>query len=74
MVCPYCGQEMEHGEATYLPMQGLDMMSLNYMADGEREKKRRHRQRHSVILYGGTDVEAFYCQTCKLILPLMQGK
>ena len=72
MTCPNCGLDMEHGQASFLPMQGLDMMSMSYMSDGEKQKGLFRRKLHSVILTAGLDAEAFYCGSCKIIIPLMK--
>ena len=72
MNCPNCGLEMEHGNASFLPMQGMDMMSMTYVSDGESQKGRFHRRTHSVILSIGLAAEAYHCASCRLILPVMR--
>jgi hypothetical protein len=72
MTCPKCGSEMEHGKVSFLPMQGMDMMSMSYISDGERQKGLFRRSSHDMILTVGFDAEAYYCASCRLIVPLMK--
>jgi len=66
--CPYCGQPMEHGQASVLPMQGMDMMSLTHRSDSEHGNRS-----YDVILTAGSGGESFCCPQCRVIVPLLKG-
>lgn len=72
MTCPNCGCEMEHGNVSFLPMQGMDMMSMSYTSDGEKQKGLFRRRSHDILLTAGYDAEAYYCASCRQIVPLMK--
>ena len=72
MNCPKCGLEMEHGHVSFIPMQGMDMMSMSFKGDSEKQKGLFRRKSHDIILNIGLDADAYYCSSCKLIVPLMK--
>lgn len=73
MTCPKCGCEMDHGQVSFLPMQGLDMMSMSYTSDGKKQNGAFRRNARDIILTAGDGAEAYYCAACRLVVPLMKG-
>lgn len=72
MKCPYCEKEMERGSVSFLAAQGFAQMILSYYSKEEAKKGIFQRKTKDKIISFGKEVEAYYCSSCKKIMPVLE--
>ena len=72
MLCPKCGREMKEGTATFMGTAGLIPMICSFTANEEKSKKLFERGSVSITVMQGFESESFFCEDCKLIMPIIR--
>ena len=70
MKCPYCGNEMEKGKATFMAVQGFGQMLASFTSDEESAKGFFKRKTQDKMILSGAEEEAYYCPFCKKLMPV----
>ncbi len=72
MLCPKCNKEMKSGTTTFMGITGPIPMICNFIADKEKNKKFFDRKTESITTIQGFESEAFYCDDCKILMPIIK--
>ncbi|MBQ4058469.1 MAG: hypothetical protein IJD40_06010 [Lachnospiraceae bacterium] len=70
MKCLFCNTDMETGRVSIFSTQGDLQILLSYTSIEESKKSIFRRKTKDVNSMQGEEIEAYYCSSCKMILPI----
>lgn len=71
MKCEFCGAEMQKGTVSFMSIQGFGQMLATFSSSEEQKKSIFKRKTKEKIIFSGDEAEAYYCNDCNKILPVM---
>lgn len=74
MKCPQCDNEMAKGKAVFMSLAAITPMAVSFTADSEKEKGLFKRKSKEKAIISGYDPEAHYCESCNLVVPIIELK
>lgn len=68
MQCPYCDNEMEKGGTTLMSARPIMVF---FTAEAEKGKGFFARDTKEKLVISGEEMEAYYCDDCNMIMPMI---
>ena len=71
MKCVYCGNEMQKGMVSFMPVHGFGPILLSFTSDDNKKRSFFKRETKDKIVFSGEEPEAYYCTDCNKIMPIL---
>ena len=65
-------KEMKKGKVDFISLNGFSQMMLSFYSLEEENKNLFKRKTNDIIIEPSDSVEAYHCDNCKIIIPIIE--